>query len=422
MRLVAVVLDSTSAPLTTSHSGADEYTVSHSTWRCSGVCRGLPCPIDHRPGSSEVHPVESLNAGETSLIRLPSLITCFPLEPFTRFSNCLVPTVSGPECLLATLEAQSVHQADMLLAYASLVVRILLVAQPGDSTAWAVLALWAVRIVSLSLLLRAYVGPAILRLVSKRLRVRSVSLRSIRGIYFRAGGGTWRIDRVGISYHRPSSTTASRFSIVVEGVKLELTQREDELLVKPSLSRKRPGLLPSALSPLARRIWSTAGSMLHSVYIFLDPYVRPLIRTFFVGALRLMIRALPTLTHVLDFELNSAVVTLSAVPGIELAVKQAQVQTKVSLDSVVIPESSTKSRPNYGHKRFASVADWNARFSNSVRRTWDRAWSATQVTTSVSLRIKNITGTASPLSLAELPTVASAGEFCHDRHTFDESS
>ncbi|OBZ70456.1 hypothetical protein A0H81_09962 [Grifola frondosa] len=46
------------------------------------------------------------------------------------------------------------------------------------------------------------------------------------------------------------------------------------------------------------------------------------------------------------------------------------------------------------HKRFASVADWNARVKSSLRRTWERAWGATQVAASVSLAVKNVTGNA----------------------------
>lgn len=299
----------------------------------------------------------------------------------------------------------------MALSYVSLALRLLLLSHPGEYSAWAIIVLWALRIVSLSLLFRTYVGPSILRLVSKRLQVRSVSLRSIRGIYFRAGSGTWQIERVGISYHRPSATTASRFSLVVEGLKLELAEAEDTSIIKPSLSRTKPQHLPSkSLTPRMRQMLSKAWRVLGVIYASVDPYIRPFIRSTIVGVLRVVIQALPALTHVLDFELQSAVVTLSAIPGVELAVAQVQVHTKVSLSSLgslVIPES-TLARP-VQHRRFASVADWNARLASSVRRTWDKAWGATQVTTSLSVRVKDISGTSSALALNDLPSIPSVG-------------
>ena len=67
-----------------------------------------------------------------------------------------------------------------------------------DLSLWAMLLVWAVRILTLSLLLRTYIGPAVVSLVSTRLRIRSISLRSIRGVYFKAGHGTWRVERIGI--------------------------------------------------------------------------------------------------------------------------------------------------------------------------------------------------------------------------------
>ncbi|PCH41098.1 hypothetical protein WOLCODRAFT_89020 [Wolfiporia cocos MD-104 SS10] len=293
----------------------------------------------------------------------------------------------------------------MLVAMLS-ILRALLLAHPVNSSAWVILVLWAVRIVTLSLVFRTYLGPTILRLISKRLRVRSVSLRSIRGIYFRAGSGTWRIDRVGISHHRQSTTAASRFSFKVEGLRLELTKKEDDTLLKPSLTRRTSKKASLTASPLARRVGTAVWDALCILYIALDPYLRPVIRSAFVYALRLVIRALPALTQVLDFELNNAAVTFTAIPGIELAVKRAQIHTKVSLsslESVVNPASLARHQRHQRHKRFASVADWNARLTNSVRRTWDRAWGATQVTASLSLGIDNVSGTATSIALSDLP-------------------
>ncbi|TFY59683.1 hypothetical protein EVJ58_g5636 [Rhodofomes roseus] len=292
------------------------------------------------------------------------------------------------------------------------ILKALLLGSPGHGF-WAFLLVWVVRIVTLSFIFRTYAGPALLKLVSKRLRVRSVSLRSIRGIYFRAGSGTIiRIDRVGISYHRPSPTTASRLTLIVEGLKVELS-KDQEPQLRPSLKRRRS----TPATRFGDRVRLIALATLRSTWNTLDPHVRPFIRTSIVSILRFVIRALPALTQVIDFELDSAVVTYAAIPGVELVLKQAKVKTKVTLsivDNVVIPgaPSAPESQPFRGHRRFASVADWNARVQNSLRRTWDRAWGATQVTASLSLRLKGISATASPLALKDMPTALTASTSC----------
>ncbi|OCH92936.1 hypothetical protein OBBRIDRAFT_802282 [Obba rivulosa] len=284
------------------------------------------------------------------------------------------------------------------------IVQLLLYGSQQGSSAWTVLVLWAIRIVTLSLLFRTYIGPSILNHVSDRLRVQSVSPRSIRGIYFRSKAGTWRIERVGISYHRPAIGVAGRFSFMVEGLLLELakTSGQDERSPPPRRHSGRPRLADFAPSPLARNLWSIIRFIASTAYSFLDPYVRPIIRALFVGALRTIIRALPALTHVVDFELMSATITASSVPGLRIGISEAKIQTEVVLQTVEnVPavEQPVKRRQRM-HKRFQSVADWNARLSGSLQRTWDRAWGETRVMTTLTLLINNVSGIA-PLSLRD---------------------
>ncbi|KAI0677563.1 golgi-body localization protein domain-containing protein [Trametes maxima] len=272
----------------------------------------------------------------------------------------------------------------------NLLLHALLLRPLGDVSLGATLVVWTVRILTLSLLFRTYLGPAIVRLVSKRLRIRSVSLRSIRGIYFKAGSGTWRVERVGISYHRPSPGQASRFSIKVEGLSFELDGHTSGTPHRRSSSDQGRKVSRSNPSRLARRaLWA----FLSSVYTTLEPYCRPAVRSFFVSLLRFGIGALPALTHVVDFELNSAELTCAGLPGVKLAVGEAKLHTRVSLaylpSMVAVPNSKSQ---HMGHRRFASVADWNARVKGSLRRTWDRAWGATQVSASVTLQVKSING------------------------------
>ena len=260
-----------------------------------------------------------------------------------------------------------------------------------DLSLWAMLLVWAVRILTLSLLLRTYIGPAVVSLVSTRLRIRSISLRSIRGVYFKAGHGTWRVERIGISYHRPSAGYATRFSFQVQGLSFEL---DGECAARNSVIRRKVRRPRPTPSRIARRLWKIIWALLSSVYNYLEPHVRPTVRTVFVAMLRFAIRALPTVTNGLDFELEHATVSHSSIAGVRLSVGHAKLQSAVSLAYLPSVVSVDSAKIPNGHRRFASVADWNARLKGSFRRTWDRAWGATQVAASITLQVNAISGHA----------------------------
>lgn len=264
----------------------------------------------------------------------------------------------------------------------------------NDRSIWTVLLIWIVRIASISLLFRQYVGPSVLRLVSKRLRVRSVSLRSIRGIYFRSGKGTLRVERIGISFHRLFSSQFSRIFIKIEGLQLEISEDEAK---GDSHSRAAPHSRHTSSKPvvLGRRLWSIVSRSISGLYRILDPTVRPIVRSAFVYALQIIIKAIPALTHVMEFELYSATFSHYALPETSIEVRRARVDTEISLSQV---ENNSRAEPpppeKQAHRRRFSVADLNARMTNSLRRAWDRAWGATRLSASITLGVKDVIGRA----------------------------
>lgn len=283
----------------------------------------------------------------------------------------------------------------------------LLLWKPEDSIS-AYLVIWLLRIVTFSLLFRSFLGPTILRLVSRRLRVQSVSLRSIRGIYFRAGNGVLHIDRIGLSYHKPSALDASCFSIRVEGFRLELVktgQQSPKRSSKTYAQKRRPSALDKY--PALRRALAMLKSAAHGLWSSLEPYVRPALRAAVVSALRVVIRALPALTQVLDLEIDSAIVTSPVVAGAELVVRKAKFHTSVTFTQLDNSKATTakpaSTQPTRAiHKRFSSVANFNTRVKNSFRRTWDRAWGSTQVAVALSLNVHEVLGLTSSVLLKEL--------------------
>lgn len=298
------------------------------------------------------------------------------------------------------------------LAAIPLLLNTLLLWKPQNSIS-ATVVIWLLRIITFSLLFRSFIGPLILRLISSRLRVQSVSLRSIRGIYFRAGNRILQVERIGIGYHRPSADAANRFAIRVEGLRLEVTKAADGTLEK-SLSRRRTIRLPKredlAPFPLAHAIWSLVRNVVVWVYTSCEPFVRPVVRRSMVYTLRFVIRALPALTQVLDLEVDSATVTLQKIPGAEFTVRKVKVHTSVAFTQL---DNSTAALANAPfvqqprHKRFASVADLGTRIRNSMRRSWEYAWGSTQVAASLSVHVGELLCEASQ---ALLETIDIPGE------------
>ncbi|KAI0702885.1 golgi-body localization protein domain-containing protein [Cytidiella melzeri] len=280
----------------------------------------------------------------------------------------------------------------------------LVISKPQDSAS-ATVVLWLLRVVTFSLLFRSFLGPAILRLVSSRLRVQSVSLRSIRGIYFRAGKGILHIDRLGLSYHRPHQHSASRFSIRVEGFRLELVKAERTTKRKFRSSAEDEQSRKKRAARAAKRTWVIARVVAASVYSAFEPHARPVLRKAVIAVFRIIIRALPALTQVLDLDLDSAVVSSpSIVPGAEIVLSRTRIHAGVAFTQLdnsadgVLDGVSTLVK----HRRFASVADLNTRVKNSFKRTLGRAWGSTHVAASVTLEIDEVGCLATRLLLEQV--------------------
>jgi len=262
-------------------------------------------------------------------------------------------------------------------------------------SSWLVL---AVQLTVMGLILRAWIGPWILRAVLHRVRVRSISPRSIRGIRIRSGGLTIRVDRLGISYHSLSSRAARRFSLQVQGLHVEV----NEVLCKPPPSpstypvpttpkrrfSRRPTLSDFRPSPLWRRFWS----FYSYTYETIAPYVRPFLRTVFVTSSRIVIRCLPALTHIVDLEMDRLLVTFPGLPEAHVVIHNATLSTTVSFTNLegFIAIDPSDVPPQRVHQGFLNMMHFKARFGGSARRVWERAWGRTQGAASFELKIGKV--------------------------------
>lgn len=269
-------------------------------------------------------------------------------------------------------------------------IRLLVISRPDDAW-WSFFLVWLIRFLTLSVVLRTYIVPWGLALVFSRFRVRSVSLRSIRGVYFRQGRNVWNVDRIGLSYHRSSKTQASRLTVVIKGLKLDIAKPPIEPTPpQPAGHRRVPTFSDLSPSPIAFR----ARQIIYAIYAGLEPHLRPLVRAIIVFLLRLLIRCLPILTQVLDFELVSAELSLAELPDIQFKLKELGVSTKVVFTQV--EKVAFKSRPipprplHRRHSRFLSMVDWKSRLSDNISRTWAGAWGDTRGTASLTIHLNGL--------------------------------
>ncbi|KAH8113231.1 golgi-body localization protein domain-containing protein [Phellopilus nigrolimitatus] len=255
---------------------------------------------------------------------------------------------------------------------------------------WAIVLVFAIQLTVVGLIFRAWIGPLILRSISKTVRVRSVSLRSVRGVFIRTASMTVRIDRVGLSYHSSADATR-RFSFKVEGLHVKIR----ELAMshpRPTFPSRRFSRLPTladfAPSPMARRLWW----LYSTIYVYVEPYARPVIRAFFVASTRVVIRCLPALTQVVDFELDRALITFSTLPEAHVAVRNITLSTTITffnLESVIGTEKEVPHSIRQ-HQSFLGMTHLKARFASSAKRVWERAWGRTRGSASFVLNIQKV--------------------------------
>ncbi|KAF7301766.1 hypothetical protein MIND_00742200 [Mycena indigotica] len=218
-----------------------------------------------------------------------------------------------------------------------------------DDVWWTTFSLWLVRLVALSLLLRTYIVPWTIGRVSKHLRVRSISLRSIRGIYAKFGGLTLWVERITWSW---APTDASRrLTFAVHGARLQLG---DKPVTQAHSAHTKSQLTPSSI---ANPFWT----LFSAFYSFADPFVRPLIRSYFAACLRLVIGWVPRLSQALALDLHSPTLTFADLPGAKIVTTTISLRTVLAFsqtERVVVPRSP-RSRTS---TQARSVAAWRRRF------------------------------------------------------------
>ncbi len=96
----------------------------------------------------------------------------------------------------------------------------------------------------------------------------------------------------------------------------------------------------------------------------MEPYVRPLVRAFFVAAARVIIRCLPTLTHIIDLELERVLITIPGLPESHVTIRSATLTTTVSFSGLegVIDVNVQEHQTVRVNRRFLGMGSFKTRF------------------------------------------------------------
>ncbi|KAF8639713.1 hypothetical protein AX17_000975 [Amanita inopinata Kibby_2008] len=260
--------------------------------------------------------------------------------------------------------------------------RILLLGDAGNAILVAFA--WVIRIAVFLFLLRTYLIPWLLALTSKHIRLRTISLRSIRGLYIHTGAHVCRVER--ISYVWSNVSGSRRITIKVEGLNLEISNRRTE---KPTRHKRTLTLADLSPSPLARRIWDLLGD----VYGSIEPYFRPYIRAWVVAYLRFFIRWLPRISRAVSFDLPSIVVTLPDVQRTEIIAESIHLHTLLSLTpSHGVGDGLINGNPRRGpvSTTLYGMAAWRKRFKEGFQRSLDLALGEAKGTAAISLQLQSL--------------------------------
>jgi len=261
-------------------------------------------------------------------------------------------------------------------------------------TIWVALLCWLLRMTTFALFLRSYLFPLILSKISKHFSVRSISLRSIRGLYMYREVGrrsqTWKVERISYSW----SSELRHLTIKIEGLTLETDKLEH---IPISINRHRRSLTMVTLSYTRRRFWEFSSG----VFILLDPIVRPFVRTAVIACLRSIIVVIPSITSAVYLDIKLARVVANDLSGLELVSERVNLHTSLEFTPIENAKDIEPQRPPVPSptlRKSYSIAAWKSRFKGSFRRSWNRAVERSLGVGSVSLELQNVVGSISPES------------------------
>ncbi|KAI6047410.1 golgi-body localization protein domain-containing protein [Pisolithus marmoratus] len=263
---------------------------------------------------------------------------------------------------------------------------------PPDLYFWISFFAWCLGLVVFLFFIRAYLAPFVLTRFSNHIRVRSVSLRSIRGLYIRKGNRTWHIDRFAYTYSSSRDGTSKGLCFRIEGFKLEIDRVRTPQTNPRTKHRRGLALADFSPSPLVLYIWS----IMSSLYSLFDPIIRPISRLIVTSILRQFILFIPRLTETLQLDVDRAILLFNSVPGMCVCAENVVLKGHVSFVQSSEGRRAEEPHQSEGNQtlnaRALAMGAWKSRLVNNFQRTWTRTWDHTLGLTTGSMAFDLLVG------------------------------
>lgn len=264
---------------------------------------------------------------------------------------------------------------------------LLIISVPSNAPWWTNILIYLVRLVTLAVLLRTYIAPWILAKTSRHLRVRSISLRSVRGIYLSYGPTIWRIERITYRYSQ------SKFTLKFEGVALQLSLKPATThagSAHPPSTSLHKRIISKAFNPLAGFASRLAGT----IWGIFDPVIRPPIRYSALAFLRNVIAILPGFIEAIFLDISDISVTFVDLPGLKLVCASAEAHANVEITQLNLAEP-TKGPDEEGRLNLSRFGTVRKSLNDGFRRTWGRVYNDVRGQASLSVAFERLHAKAS---------------------------
>jgi hypothetical protein len=258
-----------------------------------------------------------------------------------------------------------------------------------------------------------WIIPYVLRRLVSNFRVRSISARSIRGLFLKRGNLTVNLERIGISFHSPTDSSARHIHVQVQGLIIHVTDLDASSPSRATSVSKAESRSTYSLD-IAPPLAMMAGFLPSRFLWAVDAVMRPILRWLFVGATRSFIRLLPSLSQIVDIELDSITIVFEDLANAHIDIRGVTLATKAVFSQLVDTNTRSSEEAKVAEKiseekaLSRTAAGWGNRLTLSSRRTWKRAWSVTQGSTSISLKLQGITVSDNPWQRRPTRTVSSS--------------
>ncbi|KAF8826840.1 hypothetical protein HHX47_DHR5000618 [Lentinula edodes] len=255
----------------------------------------------------------------------------------------------------------------------------------NPSSQWLAALTLLVRFIVFGLLLRTYIVPWLFLRFSRHIRIRSVSLRSIRGLYVSHGNGTWGVERLSYSWSRVDG--ARHLTIKVEGLTGEISKFDLEPSISDGHKRSMTAVVTSAAS---QNIWRITSGIVSA----LDPIFRPPIRGVATYILRWVIFWAPGITSAVFFDIYPATFKFTGSLECEVTIEKVHLHTLLDFrQGQDLDDNGTeKKAPPLRSKKSFSMTAWKSRLTRSFERTWDRAIETREGVASFAVELDNLKG------------------------------